>query len=217
MNIRILLADDHKIMREGLCSLLEKQNEMEVVAQAENGRMTVKLTRELAPDVVIMDVAMPDLNGIEATQQIISEFPSVKVIALSMYSDRQTVKGMLRAGASGYLIKDSAFEELAQGIRAVLANRIYLSTKITDVVVKDYARQVSKDKRSAFSLLTPREREILQLLAEGKSVKQIASSLHLSVNTVNTHRAQVMTKLDLHSIVELTKYAIREGLTSPEI
>jgi len=217
MNIRILLADDHKIMREGLCSLLEKQNEMEVVAQAENGRMTVKLTRELAPDVVIMDVAMPDLNGIEATQQIISEFPSVKVIALSMYSDRQTVKGMLRAGASGYLIKDSAFEELAQGIRAVVANRIYLSTKITDVVVKDYARQVSKDKRSAFSLLTPREREILQLLAEGKSVKQIASSLHLSVNTVNTHRAQVMTKLDLHSIVELTKYAIREGLTSPEI
>ncbi len=217
MPIRILVADDHKIMREGLRSLLEKQNDMEVVGEAETGRMTVKLTRELTPDVVIMDIAMPDLNGIESTRKIISELPSVKVIALSMYSDQHMVKGMLRVGASGYLIKDSAFEELAHGIRAVVANRIYLSTKITDVVVEDYARQVSKDKKSAFSLLTPREREVLQLLAEGKSVKQIASSLHVSVNTVNTHRAQIMTKLDLHSIVDLTKYAIREGLTSSEI
>ena len=216
MTTRILLADDHKILRNGLRSLLEEQPDMQVVAEAENGRKTVRLAREVKPDVVIMDISMPDLNGIEATRKVLAERPGTRVIALSMHSDRQMVRGMLRAGASGYLIKDCAFEELTQCIRAVVSNRVYLSPRITSIVVEEIVRQKSKDDQSAFTDLTPREREIVQLLAEGKSTKQIAALLFVSVKTVNTHRAQIMDKLDIHSIAELTKYAIREGLTSTE-
>jgi len=212
MSIRILLADDHKIMRDGLRSLLEKQSDMEVVAEAENGRTTVQLAQKLLPDVVIMDIAMPDLNGIEATRQIIATAPSVKVLALSMHPNRAFVTGMLSAGASGYLLKDSAFEELARAIRVIVMNQTYLGLGITKAVVKDYVRHLSATGPSA-PHLSPKEREVLQLLAEGVTTKQIASRLYVSVKTIETHRQKIMEKLDIHSIAELTKYAIREGLT----
>jgi len=214
MSIRVLLADDHKIIREGLRSLLEKQPDIEVVAEAENGLATLKLVDETAPNIVIMDVAMPDLNGTEATRQIIAKAPTVKVIALSMYSDRRFVIGMLSAGASGYLPKDCAFEELVQAIRTVAADRTYLSPSIVDIVVKDYFHHLEKTDSSVLSILTSREREVLQLLAEGRTVKEIARHLSLNVKTIETHCQQIMHKLDTHSIAKLTKYAIREGLTS---
>ena len=214
MKLKILLADDHKIVREGLRTLIEKQPGTEVVGEADSGRMALKLTRELKPDVVIMDITMPDLNGIEATRQIHSEIPGVKVIALSMHSDKRLVAGILMAGASGYLLKEDCDSgELARAIRAVATNQTYLSPKIGEVVIKDYVRHLSRTTSSSFSLLTPRESEVLQLLAEGKNTKEIASSLYVSVKTVESHRSKIMEKLDIHSIAELTKYAIREKLT----
>lgn len=159
---------------------------------------------------------MASLNGIEATRQIVTGAPEVKVIALSVHSDRRFITEMLKAGASGYVIKDCSFEELVQAIRAVMANRIYLSPGIADKVIKDYVRFLPHTDFSVFSILTEREREVLQLIAEGKNTKEIASSLHVSVKTVETHRKRIMDKLDIHSIAELTKYAIREGLTSIE-
>jgi len=213
MAIKIVLADDHQIVREGLRTILNREPDLEVVAEADDGRTTVRLARELRPQVVIMDIAMPDLNGIEATRQILAECAGVKVIALSMHSDRQFVINMLKAGASGYLLKDCALEELIRAIRAVMRNQTYLSPAISDVVVKDLMQGVSQGD-SAFTLLTAREREVLQLLAEGKSTQKIADSLHVSVKTVETHRQQIMRKLEIHSVAELTKYAIREGLTS---
>ncbi len=215
MAIRILLADDHKIVRQGLRTLLEKEPDMEVVAEAEEGRMAVRLARKLAPQVVIMDVGMPDLNGIEATRQVLADTPGLKVIALSMHSDRRFVVNMLKAGASGYLLKDSAFEELAAAIRVVMLNKTYLSPGVSDIVIKDYVQGPREDS-SVFSVLTPREREVLQLMAEGKSTKQIADRLHVSIKTIETHRQQIMTKLGIHSVAELTKYAVREGLSSLE-
>lgn len=214
MSIRILLADDHKIVREGLKALLEKQSGMEVIAEAEDGRTTVKLVLELSPDVVIMDVGMPDMNGIEATRQIIANAPGVKVVGLSMHSDRRFVVEMLKAGARGYMLKDCAFEELANAILAVASNRTYLSPEIANIVIRDYAHLLSKEDLSVFSILTVREREVLQLLSEGKTTRECASCLKVSVKTVETHRQQIMNKLNIHSIAELTKYAIREGLTS---
>lgn len=214
MSIRILLADDHKIVLDGLHALLEKQPGMEVVAEAEDGRKTVQLVQKLLPDVVIMDIAMPDLNGIEATRQIVAETPNVKVVALSIHSDRRFIVEMFKAGALGYLLKDCAFEELANAIRSVVANRLYLSPKIADIVVKDYIRLSLKTEFSVFSVLTSREREVLQLLAEGKTTKQIASNLRVSIKTVETYRQRIMDKLGIHSVAELTKYAIRERLTS---
>jgi len=174
--------------------------------------MTVQMTRELTPDVVVMDIAMPDLNGIEATQRILAESPNVKIIALSMHSDRRFVGGMLKAGASGYLLKDCAFGELAQAIRAVQTNQSYLSPRIARVVVEEYVRQVGTGESTVASVLTAREREVLQLLAEGKSTKETASLLNLSVRTVEAHRQQIMNKLNIHKAAELVKYAIREGL-----
>ncbi len=216
MSIRIILADDHKITRQGLRSLLDEQPDMEVVAEAEEGRTTLRLVRELSPDVVIMDVTMPDLNGIEATRQIVGEFDNVKIIALSMHSDTLFVTEMLKSGASGYLLKDCAFEELARAIRAVVAGKTYLSPAISGVVVDDYLHRLSKVDFSDSEVLTDREREVLQLIAEGKSTKRIALKLHISVKTVETHRRQIMNKLDIHTVAELTKYAVRKGLTSLE-
>ena len=216
MNIKILLADDHKITRQGLRSLLEKQSDMAVVAEAEDGRTAVQMVEKLSPDVVIMDVSMPDLNGIEATRQIISRNSKVKIIALSMHSDRLFIAEMLKSGACGYLLKDCAFEELARAIRAVVDGKTYLSPAISGVVVDDYLHRLSKNDSPNGQILTNREREVLQLLAEGKSTKQIALKLHISVKTVETHRRQMMDKLDIHTVAELTKYAIRKGLTSLE-
>lgn len=216
MSIHIILADDHKIVRDGLRPLLEKQFDMDVVGEAEDGRTTVQLVRERSPDVVIMDVAMPDLNGIEATRQIMAEAPGVKVIALSMHSNRQIVVNMLRSGASGYLLKNCAFRELISAIRTVVANQIYLSPQIAGLGVEDYMRRLRGTEAPVSSVLTDREREVVQLLAEGHTNREIASELHLSVRTIENHRQQIMQKLDVHTIAGLTKYALREGLTSLE-
>ena len=216
MSIRVFLADDHQIVREGLRTLLEKQPNMEVVGEAKTGREAVQLVKELLPEVVVMDISMPDLNGVEATRQIIAKTPSIKVIALSMHSDKRFVVEMLKAGASGYLLKDSASEELIRAVQTVAVNRTYLSPKIADLVIKDYIRLSPKVQFSVFSLLTPRERQVLQLLSEGKTTKGIGFDLQVSVKTVETYRQQIMDKLNIHNIAELTKYAIREGLTSLE-
>jgi DNA-binding NarL/FixJ family response regulator len=214
MRIKILLADDHKIVRDGLRALIEKQPDMEVVAEAADGRTAVHLAKEMLPDVVIMDISMPDLNGIEAAQQIVAGAPRVKVIALSMHSDGRFVKEVFKVGACGYLLKECAFEELANAIHTVVADQIYLSPRITHVVLNDYLSRLPMAEASAFSVLTAREREVLQLLAEGKTTKDIACSLDLSVKTVEAHRQKIMEKSKIHSVAELTKYAIREGLTS---
>jgi DNA-binding NarL/FixJ family response regulator len=213
MSIRILLADDHKITRQGLHSLLEKQQDMEVVAEAENGRTAVHLAAELAPDVVIMDLTMPDLNGVEATKQILNKSPDTKIVALSMHSDSLFVTAMLKSGAAGYLLKECAFEELTRAIRTVMGGKTYLSPSISGVVVEDYIHRLSKTDSSNSDILSDREREVLQLLAEGNSTKQVALKLHISVKTVETHRRQIMSKLNIHTVAELTKYAIRKGIT----
>jgi two-component system, NarL family, response regulator NreC len=214
LKIKIVIADDHKIMREGLKSLIEKQPDMEVAAEAQDGLAVTKLARKLVPQVIIMDIGMPEMNGIDATRQIISENKEIKIIALSMHSDRRFVLEMLKAGASGYLLKDSAFEELVNAVHTVMSGQSYLSPRITDIVVKEYLYNMPKSESTVFTVLTGREREVLQLLAEGKSTKQIAATLNLSVKTVETHRQQIMDKLEIRTVAELTKYAIREGLTS---
>jgi len=214
MTIRVLLADDHKIFRDGLRTLIDKEMGMEVVAEAENGRKAVKLAEKLAPNVIVMDVTMPDMNGIEATRKIMAELSHIKVIGLSMHSDRRFVLGMLEAGASGYLLKDCAFGELATAIRQVTTGHTYLSPGIADVVVKGYLSKALASSLTAHTVLSPREREILQLIAEGLSAKEIAAHINLSIKTVETHRRNIMGKLNLQSIAELTKYAIREGLVA---
>jgi DNA-binding NarL/FixJ family response regulator len=213
MPVRIVIADDHRIVREGLRHLLEKRTDFRVVAEAPDGESAVRLAKELSPDIVILDISMPGLNGIEATRRILAERPGVRVLALSMHSDRRFVIETLKAGASGYLLKDSAFDDLARAIEVVMARGAFLSPAITEMVVRDYVAQAGCDDAAAFSLLTPREREVLQLMAEGEPTKTIAARLAVSVKTVETYRQQIMEKLDLHSVAELTKYAIREGLT----
>lgn len=214
MSIKILLADDHQLLREGLRMLIEEQPEMTVVAEADDGRETVQLAAKLKPDIVVMDIAMPRMNGMEATRHIMSKDPKTKVLALSMHTERRFIVEMLSAGASGYLLKECAFDELISAIHALAEQRTYLSPKISDMVVKDYVSRMSKSSSSTMGALTTREREVLQLLAEGKPTREIASILEVSAKTVETYRHQIMDKLDIHSIAELTKYAIREGLTS---
>jgi len=214
MSVNVLLADDHKIVRDGLRTLIESHGSMNVVAEAETGQKTINLAKELHPQVIIMDISMPDINGIDATRKITSDLPGIKIIALSMHADRHFVIGMLEAGASGYLLKDCAFEELVNAIHTVLANHTYLSPTIADIVVKNYVHKASGPSVVVSSELTPRERELLQLLAEGMTAKQIASTLHVSVKTVETHRRNITQKLGACSVAELIKYAIREGLTT---
>jgi DNA-binding NarL/FixJ family response regulator len=216
MKTRIILADDHRIMREGLASLLESQADMEVVQHASDGLQAVSLSREMNPDLVVMDITMPGMNGIEATRHISNDVPRVKVICLSVHGDTGFVSAVLDAGASGYLLKDCAFEDLVCAIRTVIDNQIYLSPEIASILVEDYKARRCESVPSAFSKLTEREREIAQLLAEGHTSKEIAKRLHLSVKTVGTHREHLMAKLNLSSLAALTKYAIREGLTSVE-
>ncbi len=212
--MKILLADDHKLMREGLRMLLERTGRITIVGEAGNGISAVRMARDLKPDLVLMDIGMPDLNGVEATRRIMTEAPGVKVIALSMHSDKRYIKHMFAAGAAGYVLKGSAFEEVAAAIKTVTTGRIYISPKITDQVLADYVKQLIKTSAGEESPLSSREREVLQMLAEGKNSRTIAERLHVSVTTVDTHRKHIMDKLGFRSIAELTKYAVREGLTS---
>ncbi len=212
MSIRIIIADDHRLIRQGLKVLLEKESDMEVVGEAADGFSSIALTRKLAPDVVVMDVRMPEMSGFTASHQILSEFPRVKIIALSTYSDRRYVLDMLKAGAHGYLLKECAFEELARAIRLVVSDKNYLCPEIANIVVKGCITPEARAGDSVLAVLSPRERKVLQLIAEGKTSSQIAELLHISVKTVDTHRQQIKIKLQTRSVAQLTKYAIREGL-----
>jgi DNA-binding NarL/FixJ family response regulator len=213
--IRVLIADDHQIVRDGLRSLLEKEPDIEVIAAVEDGRTTVRLVEELQPDAVIMDISMPGLNGIEATRKITHDFPNIKIIALSMHDDGRFVTNMLKAGASGYLLKDCAFKELTKAIHVVVrTGKSYLSPDITDVVVSSYVTGTPGSEPLLYTALTPREREVLQLVVEGKTSSQIAAILYVSVKTVETHRTQLMRKLKINNLADLVKYAIKEGITS---
>ncbi len=214
--IRVLISDDHKIVRDGLKALIEKEADMGVIAEADNGRTTVQLVQKLRPGIVIMDVTMPDMNGIDATRKIVEKNPGVRVIGLSMHSESRYILGMLDAGASGYLLKDCAFEELVTAIRHVAGGNTYLSPQIADLVVKGYIDKTRGNYHLPSAIPTPREREVLQLLAEGMATRKIASHINVSVKTVETHRRNMMKRLGILSLAQLTKYAIREGLVSIE-
>ena len=205
--MRILIADDHRIVREGLRSLLDDQSDLEVVAEADNGRDAVRLVGEVKPDVVVMDVGMPQLNGVEATRRVMRDHPGTKVIALSMHSEPQFVSSMLAAGASAYLLKNTAARELVHALRAVLKGERYLSAKAA-------AAAQSSDLTPGTAVLSDREREVLRLLAEGKSSKEIADVLSLSPRTVEQYRVQIMDKLNIRTVAGLTKYAVLHGLTA---
>jgi two-component system, NarL family, response regulator NreC len=213
--LRILLADDHVVMRSGLRALLERQPNLEVVGETENGRSTVELVASLKPDVVVMDIGMPILNGIEATKTIVTEQPATAVIILSMHADESYVMRALKAGARGYLLKDSAPADLLTAIQAVSQNKSFFSPKVSRILAEDYVRVLKqKGGVDSYDLLTDREREILQLLAEGKANKEVATSLNISPYTVETHRKHILEKLNLHNPAELILYAVRKGIIS---
>jgi DNA-binding NarL/FixJ family response regulator len=245
----VVLADDHELIRAGLRAILESAADVEVVAEVSDGREAVRAARELRPDIVVMDINMPGLNGIEATRQIVQEAADAKVIALSLHADSQMIRAMLNAGAMGYLLMNCAPDELRFAVHAVSAGKAYLTPKVAQVVVKNYVRQpdgsaaasastirapaasssspssssngagasrLETSGTDAFGVLTAREREVLQLLAEGHTSKEIAAALHIGAKTVETHRSQLMSKLGLRSVAHLTKYAVREGLTTLE-
>ena len=211
--IRILLAEDHAVMRTGLRLVLERQPDFEVVAEAADGRQAVALAEEHRPNVIVMDIGMPNLNGIEATRQIAASLPETSVVILSMHSDEAYVLRALKAGARGYLLKESAESDLISAIRAVHAGKAYFSPAVSRMLVEDYVRQLQdREIEDSYELLTTREREILQLVAEGKSNKEIAAMLNLSLYTVETHRSNLMEKLNLHTVPELILYAVRKGV-----
>jgi len=216
MRIKVLLADDHEVVRGGLRSLLEQEDDMDVVADVGDGQSAIELARELRPSVVVMDISMPGLNGTAATKRVLSESRGVKVLALSAHTDRRFVSDMLKAGATGYLPKSCAPEELVKAIREVHAGGIYLSPKIAGVVVDGFVKSIHAPDEAVGAPLTDREREVLQLIAEGRSSKEIGVAFHISARTVDTHRQRLMDKLGLHTVAELTKFAIREGLTGLE-
>jgi DNA-binding NarL/FixJ family response regulator len=214
MSIRIVLADDHRIVREGLCALLKNEPDFDLVGQAQDGAGLVKLACELQPDVVVTDLAMPGLNGIDAIRRIRAAAPAVRVLCLSVHDEDRMVLAGIDAGASGYVLKDTSFEELAQAVRKVMARQIYLSPALVSLFVEGYRTRGAAMAGSAFSQLTTREREIAQLFSEGHSTNQIADHLHVSAKTVATHRENILHKLQIQGIAELTRYAIREGLSS---
>ena len=207
--IRVLLVDDHAILSQGLRRLLEREPDMKVVGDARNGREAVEIATELKPDVVVMDIAMPELNGIDATRQIVAKLPDTRVLALSARSDRQVVTEVLRAGAVGFSLKETTVDDLVLAIRTVASGQTYVNPLVMDLV-----GDVMNQGDGPMSRLTPREREVLQLIAEGKATKEVAYTLHVSIKTAETHRRSIMEKLNLHSVAELTKLAVREGLSS---
>lgn len=216
MPIRIVLCDDHQIIREGLRSLLEKQPDMTVVGEALNGLGAIKMVADKKPDIVVMDIAMPEMNGIGAARRICADNPKVKILALSMHSDHHFVTEMLEAGASGYMLKDSAFGELTTAIRTIMSGGLFISPHIAGNVLEEFARRANPGNgtKRHNAHLSQREREILQLIAEGHSTKEIATKINVSVKTVETHRQHVMQKIGAHNVAALTKYAVREGITS---
>jgi DNA-binding NarL/FixJ family response regulator len=210
--MKILVADDHTLVRAGLISLIARLPEMEVVGEAADGRQALRMVRDLLPDMVLMDIAMPGLNGLEAAERIHGIHPQTKIIILSMHASEEYVAQALKAGASGYLLKDAATSELEMALKSVAAGQFYLSPAISRQVVDNYLR----GGPTGVELLTPRQREILQLVAEGKSTRVIADTLHLSVKTVETHRAQLMERLDIHDVAGLIRYAMKKGLISAD-
>ncbi len=211
--IRILLADDHTVVRDGLRALLEKQPDMTVVAEAGDGRETVRLAEEQLPDVIVMDIAMPNMNGIEATRRITGSNPQTAVVILSMHQDESYVLRSLKAGAKGYLLKDSLRSDVIEAIRSVAQGRSFLTRKVSRMLQEDYVRQMERrGVDDSYDLLTDREREILQLIAEGRTNKEVATMLNISLTTVETHRTHILQKLGLHSIPELILYAVRKGI-----
>ena len=215
--IRVILAEDHAIVRQGLRSLLEQSENIEVIAEAEDGREAVNKTEQLKPDIVLMDISMPILNGIEATRQIKKKFPDIKVLILTMHTTEEYISQILHAGASGYLVKKSAHYELLSAIKAIQKGHSYLSPLVSKKVVDEYLQKTKEDiKQDRYEKLTTREREVLQLIAEGKANKEIADLLFLSIKTVETHKAHLMEKLNLHTTTDLIKYAIQKGIISTE-
>lgn len=211
--ISVLLADDHQLLIDGLRPLLEKQPTIDVVGVAKDGLEAVELARKLKPDLILLDISMPRLNGVDAARKILSELPETRIIMLSMHADRQFIRESLRAGACGYILKESAASEVIEAIGVVGQGGVFFSGSVRDLVLHDYLGWIRDGKGTSDSVLTGREREVLQVLAEGKSTKDAAGILNVSVKTVESHRKQIMDKLNLHSMAELTKYAIREGLT----
>jgi DNA-binding NarL/FixJ family response regulator len=215
MSIKVMLVDDHKMVSEVLSALLEREADMEVVAIADNGREAIRIAREAKPDIIVMDVSMPEMNGLDACRRIMTETPESRIIVLSMHSDRGYVIEAIRAGAKGYIQKTSAFKTLVGAIRSVQENNGYLDPMITGIVMKDYIEHLNEPgDPNEHSSLSSREREVLQLIAEGKNTKEVAFTLNISPKTIETHRRQIMRKLKLTNVPELTKYAIREGITS---
>ena len=214
-SIRVLLADDHKLIRAGLRLVVDQQPDLSVVGEADDGRQAVELAKSLKPDVVVMDIGMPNLNGIEAARQIGEMDPGAAVVMLSMHSDESYVLRALSAGARAYLLKDSATTDLVQAIHAVAEGKSFFSPAVSKVLLQDYMRKLRRSgAEDSYDLLSPREREVLQLVAEGKSNKEVASLLNLSVYTVETHRAKIMQKLNLKGVPELILYAVRKGIIS---
>lgn len=218
MKINLILADDHHVIREGLRLIIEREKDLWVVAEADSGRAALSAVKEFNPDLVVMDVSMPELNGMDATRKILSEAPGTKVLALSMYSDKRFVEGMFQAGVSGYILKNCIAQELVSAIRLVAKGQVYISPEIAGTILDGYLlRSVCKNDTNQSAnrkVLTDREREILQLISEGQNAKQIAEILHVSSKTVDAHRRNIMEKIGTNSIAELTKFAIREGITT---
>lgn len=215
--VRILIAEDHTIVRKGLCSLLKNEKDIDVIGEAENGKEAIKQVEELNPDVVVMDISMPLLNGLDATRQIKKRFPEVKVLVLTVHSNEEYISEILKAGASGYIVKKAAPEELVAAIHAISRGNSFLSPSVSKSVIKKFLQVAGAEAGlEKSSLLTEREREVLQLIAEGHSTRKIAEFLFISVKTIEAHRSHIMEKLDLHNIADLTRYAIRTGIISSE-
>lgn len=216
MSIRVLIADDHTIVRDGIGRAIGQEQDIELAGEAGDGRTAVELARELAPDVVIMDISLPELNGIEATRLIRRDVPQTRVIALSMHAAKRYVREMFKAGAAAYLLKDCELDELTEAIRLVAKGKTYVTPAVSETVLQSCMGDSQDGEGGAFSVLTAREREVLQLMAEGHATKRIGKHLHISPKTVEAHRLRIMRKLDIDNVAQLTKYAIQEGLTSPQ-
>lgn len=213
MSIRVLLVDDHEVVRSGLRAILNVEPDMEVIAEADNGDAAVQMAMELLPDVVVMDICMPGMNGIDATRRVIDETNGVRVLVFSGYSDTRNVFAAFRAGANGYLVKDCAFGEIARAIRSTADDKHYLSPSLSGSLIADYLLKCPDVLPTSLALLSDREKEVLKRIADGESMKEIAFALEVSVKAIESRRQQIMNKLDLRSVAELTKYAVREGLS----